>query len=137
MKREREIKPICNEVTFVHKLSLCMQWRLDSLFFRRFCKIDDVPQFQIEQLIDILDVAGQTSCKSNFSDPLHHFSFQLWQSPIYAHRTISVPPAAKRVGGVMFSVLALNAVDRVFDPGSGQIKDYAIGICCFSANHAA
>ena len=37
----------------------------------------------------------------------------------------------------MVSVLALSAVDRGFEPRSGQTKDYKIGICCFSANHAA
>jgi hypothetical protein len=28
-------------------------------------------------------------------------------------------------------------VDHLFEPRSGQTKDYAIGICCFSAKHAA
>ena len=42
-----------------------------------------------------------------------------------------------RIGGVMVSVLALSAVDRGFKPLSGQTKDYKIGICCFSAKHAA
>jgi hypothetical protein len=28
-------------------------------------------------------------------------------------------------------------VDRGFEPGSGQTKDYAIGMCCFSVKHAA
>ena len=37
----------------------------------------------------------------------------------------------------MVSVLALSMVDRGFDPRSGQTKDYEIGICCFSARHAA
>ena len=37
----------------------------------------------------------------------------------------------------MVSVLALSAVDRGFEPRSGQSKDYKIGICCFSAKHAA
>ena len=36
----------------------------------------------------------------------------------------------------MFSVLASSAVDRVFEPRSGQTEDYKIGICCFSAKHA-
>ena len=40
------------------------------------------------------------------------------------------------IDGVMISVFASNAVDRGFDPGSGQIKDYKIDICCFSAKHA-
>ena len=37
----------------------------------------------------------------------------------------------------MVSVLASSVVDRGFDPRSGQTKDYKIGICCFSAKHAA
>ena len=41
------------------------------------------------------------------------------------------------IGGVMVSVHASNAVDRGFEPRSGQTKDYKIGICCFSAKHAA
>ena len=35
----------------------------------------------------------------------------------------------------MASVLASSAVDRGFEHRSGQIKDYKIGICCFSAKH--
>ena len=41
------------------------------------------------------------------------------------------------MGGVMVSVLASSAVDCGFKPWSGQTKDYNIGICCFSAKHAA
>ena len=37
----------------------------------------------------------------------------------------------------MVSVLTSSAVDRGFEPRSGQTKDYKIGICCFSAKHAA
>ena len=37
----------------------------------------------------------------------------------------------------MVSVLASSAVDRGFEPRSGQSKDYKIGICCFSVMHAA
>ena len=39
--------------------------------------------------------------------------------------------------GVMVCMLALSAVDRGFEPWSGQTKGYEIGICCFSAKHAA
>ena len=39
--------------------------------------------------------------------------------------------------GVMISVLPSNAVDREFESRSGQNKDYNIGMCCFSAKHAA
>ena len=44
---------------------------------------------------------------------------------------------SNRIGGVIVSVLASSAVGRVFAPRSGQTKDYTIGICCFSAKHAA
>ena len=37
----------------------------------------------------------------------------------------------------MVSRLASGAVDRGFEPQSGQTKDYTIGIYCFSAKHAA
>ena len=42
-----------------------------------------------------------------------------------------------RIGGVMVTVLASSAVNRVFEPRSSQTKDYLIGICCFSAKRAA
>ena len=42
-----------------------------------------------------------------------------------------------RIGGVMVSVLASSSVDGGFEPWSGQAKEYRIGICCFSAEHAA
>ena len=42
-----------------------------------------------------------------------------------------------RISGVMVSVLAWSVVDRGFEPWSGQAKDFKIGICCFSATHAA
>jgi hypothetical protein len=42
-----------------------------------------------------------------------------------------------RIGGLMVSVLASSAVDRVFEPRSGQTKDHKIVMCCFSARHAA
>ena len=34
-------------------------------------------------------------------------------------------------------VLSSSEGDRVFEPRSCQTKDYNIGICCFSAKHAA
>jgi hypothetical protein len=37
----------------------------------------------------------------------------------------------------MVSVHAWSAVKGGFEPLSGQTKDYKIGICCFSAKHAA
>ena len=41
------------------------------------------------------------------------------------------------ISAVMVSILASIAIDRGFEPRSGQTKDYKIGICCFSAKHAA
>jgi hypothetical protein len=35
------------------------------------------------------------------------------------------------------SMLASSSVDHGFEPQWGQTKDYEIGICCFSAKHAA
>jgi hypothetical protein len=37
----------------------------------------------------------------------------------------------------MVSMLASSGVDRVFHSGSGQTKDYKIGICCFFVRYAA
>jgi hypothetical protein len=36
----------------------------------------------------------------------------------------------------MVSVLASSAIDHMFEPRSGQTKDYKIGICYFSTKHA-
>ncbi len=38
---------------------------------------------------------------------------------------------------VMVSMLASSVVDRGFEPRLGQTKNCDIGICCFSAKHAA
>jgi len=37
----------------------------------------------------------------------------------------------------MVSMLSSSAVDREFESRSSRTKDYEIGICCFSAKHAA
>jgi hypothetical protein len=37
----------------------------------------------------------------------------------------------------MVSVLASSVVDRGFEPRSGHIKDFDIGICCFSDKQVA
>ena len=42
-----------------------------------------------------------------------------------------------RIGGVIVSVLASSAVDRGFEPRSGQTIEYKIDICCFSAKQTA
>ena len=37
----------------------------------------------------------------------------------------------------MANVLIASVVDRMFEPQSGQTKNYKIGICCFSITHAS
>jgi hypothetical protein len=41
------------------------------------------------------------------------------------------------IGGIMVSMFVSSTVDRGFEPQSGQLKEYEIGICCFFANHSA
>jgi hypothetical protein len=43
----------------------------------------------------------------------------------------------KNIDGVMVNMLASNIVNRGLKPWSGKTEDYKIGICCFSAKHAA
>ena len=38
------------------------------------------------------------------------------------------------IGSLMVSVLASSAVDRGFEPRSGQTKDFKIGMCCKACN---
>ena len=38
---------------------------------------------------------------------------------------------------VNLSIILSSAVDRRFEPRSGQTKDYKFGICCFSTKYAA
>ena len=49
----------------------------------------------------------------------------------------SLDPGSHLSVMVIISVLASSAVDRGFEPRSGQIKDHKVGICCFSAKHTA
>ena len=41
------------------------------------------------------------------------------------------------ISGIIVIYLTFSAVDRGFEPPSGQTKDYKIGICCISIKHAA
>jgi hypothetical protein len=41
------------------------------------------------------------------------------------------------ISGVMVNMLASSVVDRGFEPRSGQIKGYIIGICCLTSKHSA
>jgi hypothetical protein len=49
----------------------------------------------------------------------------------------NIKSCVNRIVGVIVSVLASGVIDREFEPWSGKTKDYNIGICCFSAKHAA
>ena len=42
-----------------------------------------------------------------------------------------------RIDCVMVSVLASRAVDRGFEPRSGQTEDYKMGMCYFSTKHTS
>jgi hypothetical protein len=55
----------------------------------------------------------------------------------YIQRKQQHTKRTNHIGGVMVSMFASSAVDHGFEPRSGQTKDYKIGICCFSAKHAA
>jgi hypothetical protein len=56
---------------------------------------------------------------------------------VFGQHTKSSFDVMNRSSGVMVSVLDTSAVDRGFEYRSDQTKDYTIGICCFSAKHAA
>ena len=43
--------------------------------------------------------------------------------------------AVNCIYGVMVSMLVSSAVDRGFEPQSGQSNDYKTSICCFATNH--
>jgi hypothetical protein len=38
---------------------------------------------------------------------------------------------------IMINVFSSSAVDQVFEPRSGETKDYTIGMCCFSAKRTS
>ena len=46
------------------------------------------------------------------------------------------PAGANRTGGLMVREVSSSVIDCVFEPRSGQTKDYKIGICCFPDKHA-
>ena len=68
---------------------------------------------------------------------LHQLIRLLEYNEILLKVVLNTITLTNRIGGIMVSVLASSAVDRGFEPRSGQTKDYKIGICCFSAKHTA
>jgi hypothetical protein len=63
--------------------------------------------------------------------------FDICFSKPYQNLSTPVLIYKSHIGGVMVCVLVSIVVDRGFELRSGQTKDYKIGICCFSAKHAA
>ena len=99
-----------------------------------------IPKFQKNQYIDRY-IPGSASCSTKelsitMTKILHAVKVGLlsYCDKVYSRGNIN---QKHRIGGVMVSVLASSAVDHGFEPPSGQTKDYKIGICCFSAKHAA
>ena len=74
-----------------------------------------------------------------FSDPYRIFNYYMDSyAPFISYPCITeFSKLIYRIGCAMVSVLASSEVDRRFESRSGQTKDYKIGICCFSAKHAA
>ena len=59
--------------------------------------------------------------------------------PLYISYTIlsNYSNIKNRIDGVMLSVFASSDVDRGFEPRWGEINDYKISMCCFSAEQTA
>ena len=66
-----------------------------------------------------------------------YFSISIYPVHLTPQSLILAISLLRHLTTVMVSVLASSAVDRGFEPQSGQTKDYKIGICCFSAKQAA
>ena len=99
-----------------------------------------IPKFQKNQYLDRY-IPGSSTCSTKelsitMTKILHAVKGGLlsYCDKVYSRGNIN---QNHRIGGVMACLLASSAVDRGFEPQSGQTKDYKIGICCFSAKHAA
>jgi hypothetical protein len=84
---------------------------------------------------------GSHSCpaiirQNNFTHFQHYFLLKV-SHVNWNIRVIAWLFQMNRISGVMVSVLDSSTVVRGFEPPMGQTKDYKIGICCFSAKHAA
>jgi hypothetical protein len=99
-----------------------------------------IPKFQKNQYLDRYIPGSSTCSPKELSIPMTNILHAVkggllsYCDKVYSRGNIN---QKHRIGGVMVSVLASSAVDRGFEPRSGQTKDYKIGICCFSAKHAA
>jgi hypothetical protein len=108
------------------------------------CKLSTIywiPEFHKNQYLDRY-IPGSSTCSTKklsiTMTPIVHAVKGVCYHTMTKY--IHVVTSIKRIhciGGILVSVLASSVVDRGFDPRSGQTKDYKIGICCFSAKHAA
>ena len=64
-------------------------------------------------------------------------SLQIINNVITNNKQSNYQSNTNHIGGIMIRMFASSVVDRWFEPRSGQIKDYKIGVCCFSAKQAA
>jgi hypothetical protein len=99
-----------------------------------------IPKFQKNQYLDRY-IPGSSTCSTKelsitMTTILHAVKGGLlsYCDKVYSRGDIN---QKHRIGGVMVSVFASSALDRGFEPQSGQTKDYKLGMCCFSAKHAA
>ena len=100
---------------------LFMESSLDQFHHPHLCPPQSILQVQMRNIDNVLYFV------------LQHLTLQ---SEINIGIQILSSPEMNRIGGVMVSILS-SADDCGFEPQSGQTKDYKIGICCFSAKHAA
>jgi hypothetical protein len=99
-----------------------------------------IPKFQKNQYLDRY-IPGSSTCSTKelsitMTKMLHAVKGGLlsYCDKVYSRGNIN---QKHHVGAVMVSLLPSSAVDRGFEPRSGQTKDYTIGMFCFSAKHAA
>ena len=97
--------------------------------------IDEIPYLNIwQRRSPLIDFCKQKKWLDTYNDKWYPFVINIGMIGYFAQcKTWN----CMHYGGVMVSVLASSAVDRGFEPPSVQTKDYKIGICCFSAKHAA
>ena len=99
-----------------------------------------IPKFQKNQYLDRYIPGSSTCSTKELSITMTKIMLAVkggllsYCDKVYSRGNIN---QKHRIGGVMISVLASSAVDRGFEPWSSETKYYAIGICCFSAKHAA
>ena len=99
-----------------------------------------IPKFQKNQYLDRYIPGSSTCSTKELSITMTKIMLAVkggllsYCDKVYSRGNIN---QKHRIGGVMISVLASSAVGRGFEPRSSETKNYEIGICCFSAKHAA